>query len=297
MAQSLAHRWGQIIGETFEAFVRGVLEDVAKRHNLFLDMKGPRRARGRQLRVNWRDVFGNDHSLDYVLERGGSEDSLGIPVAFIESVWRRYTKHSKNKAQEIEAAVLPLAQTFARHQPFCGAVIAGEFTVNALRQLKSKGFAVLHIPYDSILEAFRAIGIDAASEDGVAGTSEEEFRLKVERWESMPPEKGRTRFIRKLNVLCKNEIGEFVDLLDAAITRRIVSVRLTVLRGHAVECSTVSAAIAYLLDDAGAGDRRKTSEKREIFEIQVRFNNDARIDASFPSRQEAVSFLRGFEDL
>ncbi|PYU96302.1 MAG: hypothetical protein DMG25_02190, partial [Acidobacteria bacterium] len=64
------------------------------------------------------------HDLDYVLERGGTEDTLGVPIAFIESAWRRYTKHSKNKAQEIEAAVMPIALTFARHQPFCGAVVA-----------------------------------------------------------------------------------------------------------------------------------------------------------------------------
>lgn len=156
MAESLAHRWGQIIGDLFEHFVRDMLKAVAEKHGLYLDYKKPRRARaglgGKDLsKVTWQDGYGNRHDLDYVLECGGTEDALGVPVAFIESAWRRYTKHSKNKVQKIEAAVLPIALTFSRHQPFCGAVLAGEFTRNALAQLQSNGFAVLHVPYASIL--------------------------------------------------------------------------------------------------------------------------------------------------
>ena len=127
-------------------FVRNILADVAKQHGLYLDFKRPRKARGGQGKVTWQDGYGNKHDLDYVLERGGDEERLGVPVAFIESAWRRYTKHSKNKAQEIEAAVMPVALTFSRHQPFLGAVLAGEFTGNALHQLESKGFACCMCP-------------------------------------------------------------------------------------------------------------------------------------------------------
>ena len=127
MAESLAHRWGQIIGDGFEMFVRNVLGEVAQRHGLYLDFKRPRKTRGGQGKVTWQDGYGNKHDLDYVLERGGTEETLGVPIAFVESAWRRYTKHSKNKVQEIEAAVMPIALTFSRHQPFCGAVLAGEF--------------------------------------------------------------------------------------------------------------------------------------------------------------------------
>ena len=34
MAESLAHRWGQIIGDVFEVFVRNILGEVALRHGL-----------------------------------------------------------------------------------------------------------------------------------------------------------------------------------------------------------------------------------------------------------------------
>ncbi|HXP59213.1 MAG TPA: hypothetical protein VN829_01915, partial [Dongiaceae bacterium] len=165
MAQSLAHRWGQVIGNCFEMFVRSILAEVAEAHKLYLDSKGPRKARGGHRKVTWPDGYGNKHDLDYVLERGGTEETRGVPVAFIESAWRRYTKHSKNKAQEIEAAVVPVALTFSRHQPFCGAVVAGEVTKHALDQLESKGFAVLHVPYESIQSGFEDLGIDASSKD------------------------------------------------------------------------------------------------------------------------------------
>jgi len=46
---------------------------------------------------------------DHVLERGGTDAMRGVPAAFIETGWRRCTKHSRNKAQEIQGAVLALA--------------------------------------------------------------------------------------------------------------------------------------------------------------------------------------------
>jgi len=294
MAESLAHRWGQIIGDGFEMFVRDILGEVAQRHSLYLDFKRPRKTRGGQGKVTWQDGYGNKHDLDYVLERGGSEDTLGVPIAFVESAWRRYTKHSKNKVQEIEAAVMPIALTFSRHQPFCGAVLAGEFTHNALHQLESVGFGVLHIPYESILAAFRELGIDASSEDGVGGTTEAQFRGKIAKWESLRQPQATNRLVAKLHALHQREIADFKQRLEAALTRQVASIRLTVLRGHSVECSDVESAIAYLVEEEKTYQLREAGEQREAFEVQVRFNNAAKIDATFPKRAEAIAFLRSF---
>lgn len=300
MAESLAHRWGQIVGDVFEAFVQSLLADVANRHGLYLDHQRPRKARagqgGKNLsKVTWQDGYGNRHDLDYVLERGGTEDAFGTPVAFIESAWRRYTKHSKNKAQEIEAAVRPVAQTFSRHQPFCGAVLAGKFTKNALAQLESKGFAVLHIPYASIVACFADLGIDASSEDGVEGTTEDDFRKKIALWESLLQPDAISTQVRHLSSLHASQISSFVFRLEAAITRRVISVRLSVLRGHALELPDVASAISYLIEEERAWVVREDAQSREYFEIQVRFNTGARIEATFPARQEAIAFLRTFE--
>jgi len=294
MAESLAHRWGQIIGAVFEVFVRNVLADVANQHGLYLDFKRPRKARGGKGKVTWKDAYGNKHDLDYVLERGGTEESRGVPVAFVESVWRRYTKHSKNKAQEIEAAVMPVALTFARHQPFCGAVLAGEFTRNALDQLESKGFAILHVPYKSILTAFKELGIDASSEDGIGGTTEREFRSKIAKWETLRQPQATNRLLDRLHALHGPEIADFKRRLEASITRLVISIRLMVLRGTSVECTDVPSAIAYLIEEEKTHPLRKEGEQRESFEVQIRFNSGAKIDASFPKRAEAIDFLRSF---
>ena len=298
MAESLAHRWGQIIGDVFEQFVRDMLLSVAEKHALYLDYKKPRRARvnlgGRDLsKVTWRDSYGNRHDLDYVLERGGTEDALGVPVAFIESAWRRYTKHSKNKVQEIEAAVVPIALTFSRHQPFCGAVLAGEFTRSALAQLESKGFSVLHIPYTSILEAFQEVGIDASSADAI--TSEVEFRGKIQQWEKLSQPATTERFLKVLYRLHATEVAKFHLSLEASLLRGVVSVRLAVLRGHTIECSDVESAITYLIEEEKSYRMREDGEQREMYEIVIRFNNGAKIEATFPTRQEAIGFLRTFE--
>jgi len=298
MAESHAHRWGQIIGDIFERFVRDMLRSIAEKHGLYLDYKKPRRARtkqgGRDLsKVTWQDSYGNRHDLDYVLERGGTEDALGIPVAFIESAWRRYTKHSKNKVQEIEAAVLPIALTFARHQPFCGAVLSGDFTRNALTQLESKGFSVLHIPYQSILEAFREVGIDASSVDRI--TTENEFQRKIAQWEALPQAATIEKFLKALYRLHAADVAQFQAKLEASLLRGVVSVRVAVLRGHTVECPNVKSAISYLVEEARTRRVREDAEEREMFEIIVRFTNSAKIEATFPTREEAIAFLRTFE--
>ena len=77
MAESLTHRWGQIIGDSFEMFVREILGEVAQRHRLYFDFKRPRGTRGGQGKVTWQDGFGNKHDLDYVFEHGGTENALG----------------------------------------------------------------------------------------------------------------------------------------------------------------------------------------------------------------------------
>ena len=160
MAQSPAHTFGQIIGDVLERAVEPLIAELAERHGLYWDKKGLRLARGGR-KLSWVDLYGNTHELDYVVERGGTERRVGVPVAFIEVAWRRYTKHSKNKAQEIQGAILPLVATHRNVAPFTGAVVAGDFTASSLAQLRSQGFCVAHLPTETVLEAFKVVGIDA----------------------------------------------------------------------------------------------------------------------------------------
>ena len=296
MAQSLAHRWGQIIGGCFESFVCSILAESANHHGLYLDFRRPRRARRGQSKVIWQDGYGNKHDLDYVLERDGTDEKRGVPVAFIESAWRRYTKHSKNKAQEIEAAVIPVALTFSRYQPFLGAVLAGEFTRSAREQLKSNGFSVLYVPYESILVAFEKIGIDASSEDGMRGTTEKQFGSKISTWESLPQPDTAQKVLTEVHQLHREEIEEFKKSLSAVVTRRVTSVRLTVLHGYSVERPNIESAIVYLKEEEKLYWLAEDREQKEAFEVQIRFNTGAKIDATFLKRAETIAFLQGFSE-
>jgi hypothetical protein len=71
-------------------------------------------------------------------------------------------------------------------------------------------------------------------------------------------------------------------------------IRLTVLRGHSVECPDVGSAIAYLIEEEKTYRLREDGEHREAFEVQVRFNTGARIEAMFPKRAEAIAFSPRF---
>jgi hypothetical protein len=175
MAESLAHKFEQLIGVFFEIAIEPYLQEFADKHNLYLDKKGKRIAR-KGNKLSWFDISGNKHDLDFVLERGGTNNKIGTPVAFIEMAWRRYTKHSRNKAQEIQGAILPLVEKYRNASPFAGVILGGMFTQPSLTQLKSHGFTVLYFDYSTVVNAFAKHGIDVRSDES---TPEEDFKKKI----------------------------------------------------------------------------------------------------------------------
>lgn len=284
MAASPSHAWGQVIGNTIEASVNSVLRDVAKEFGLYLDSSGPRTARAGKS-VLWTDRYGNSHDLDYVIERGGSEESIGSPVAFVEVAWRRYTRHSRNKAQEIQGAVLPLAETFEHEAPFLGAVIAGEFTDNALSQLKSVGFCVLHLPYPDVMAAFIVAGIDADYDEQ---TKVEEFDEKLEVWQALD-QVERSGVANRLIDLRSDNVGAFVTDLRAALSRAIDVVLLMPLFGDPIEFNGLLGAVEYLEHGDLAGTPSETFVR---VEIEVRYSNGDTVRGAFGTSGAAAQFLR-----
>jgi hypothetical protein len=282
MAVSPSHKFGQIIGDLVEGAVLPLLLDFAKNHGLFLDRKGPRPARSGR-KVSWLDRFGNEHDLDYVLERGGTQKKMGRPVAFIESAWRRYTKHSRNKAQEIQGAILPLAETHTEEAPFIGVILAGVFTEGALSQLRSLGFSVLFLPYETVVEAFSIVGIDATFDED---TADKVFARKVRAWERLSRGKQAT-VARKLLDLNAADVDRFVRELEAAVTRRVQLVRVLPLHGAPREYSTVEEAMEFVR----RYDESPGTLPIVLYEIDVRYTNGDRVEGRFKDRRTALAFL------
>ena len=210
MAQSPAHRLGQIIGEELENAIRKPLIAIAEEFGLYLDYKHARPARGGRKKVAWTDSHGNTHDLDYVLEKGGSETTMGQPMAFIETAWRRYTKHSRNKAQEIQGAIGPLAETYQNSHPFLGAVLAGVFTEGSLAQFRSHKFNLVYCPYETVIQAFTSEGIDVSSGEDM---SEAELKRKVDAFERLTPIQ-RARIEEEIRKLHVDQFTPFSVLCD-----------------------------------------------------------------------------------
>jgi hypothetical protein len=286
MAKSLAHTFGQIIGNVLEDAIEPALREFADEHDLYLDKKGPRKAREGK-KVTWTDLYGNAHDLDFVLERGGTDEAIGAPVAFIETAWRRYTKHSRNKAQEIQGAIQVLALTHKYSCPFTGAILAGVFTDGALNQLKSLGFHILFFPYDSIVGAFQAVDVDASFDED---TPEKQFRKKLSRWNALSKKAKRGAAVHLVRRHQK-DIADFFAALDKTVTRRIEKIVVIPLHGREAECSSVAEAIAFLSSYEFASVQGKVYK----YEIQIRYNNGDKITAEFTEKTAALDFLKKYK--
>lgn len=288
MAQSPAHRLGQILGEILELALEPALVAFCASHELYLDT-ARRRPRGARLAstVTWEDDLGNQHDLDFVIERGGTDGEIGIPAAFIETAWRRYTKHSKNKAQELEAAVLPVAAKWSHVKPFAGVLLAGEFTGRSVEQLRSNGFVVQHIPYPTVVDVYASFDIDVSSQEG---TAEVDLQPKVDRLQALSDDE-RHSIGDRLRGAAKAEIEAFIEDLSVAILRRIDSVSILPLHGSETVVSTVKAAIKSL-----AGYVPPQAPGALIrFEVVVRYDNGDRIVADFANAADVVGFLESFD--
>lgn len=286
MATSPSHKFGQIIGDLLEEMLQLPLTKVAKKHGLYLDYKHPRLARGGKRKVTWIDHKGNRHDLDFVLELGGSEDNLGIPKAFIETAWRRYTKHSRNKAQEIQGAVSVLAETYSHCNPFLGVVLAGVFTEGSLTQLASHGFKVVYCSYENVLAAFAKVGIDASFDER---TSDRAFKDKVDTFINLPASK-RAELVTELRKRTRKDLNTFVKGLETCLTRTIERILVIPLHGPTCEVMSVNDALSFINSYDEASPIMGVFVR---YEVSVRYTNGDQINGQFESRATAIQFLNG----
>lgn len=283
MAESPAHRFGQTIGGMLESVVRPELEAFCKQHGLYLDHQQKERPARKGKKVSWEDQYGNIHDLDFVVEREGTATAIGQPVAFIEVAWRRYTKHSRNKAQEIQGAILPLAEKYRWNNPFLGTVLAGVFTEGSLEQLRSLGFNVLYFPYDTLVAAFADEGIDIQFDES---TSDDVFQRCVSKIERTPVA-VMTRIRSSLVKANQSQVDAFFAALRRRLARMVTKVLIIPLYGRVNEFASIADAI-HFLDEFRVSDGSLEFRK---YEVQVEYSNGDKIQASFDSDARVREFL------
>ena len=288
MAVSPAHKLGQLIGDELEAAMLEPLLAIADEFDLYLDYKHVRAARDGKKKVAWTDRYGNTHDLDYVLEEGGSEDTVGRPRAFIETAWRRYTKHSRNKAQEIQSAIAPLAETYHNDGPFVGVVLGGVFTEGALDQFRSHGFTIAHCPHDTIVRAFASEGIDVSSEEE---SSDEDLERKVNAFSQLSRAQ-RERIADQIRMLHADQFTPFFDRLRECLGRSVLQVFVLTLSGASHRFDRIHDAIQFIAHH----DQAEPAPNFVRYELNVRYSNEDDIRATFSEKARAIDFLQKLLD-
>lgn len=287
MALAPGHLLGQIIGGVLEVALKPVLQDLADKHDLYLDSQGARPGVRPGKRVTWRDAKGNGHDLDFVLERGGSPTKQGNPAAFVESAWRRYTKHSKAKAQEISGALDPVLTAWANVKPTGAAVVAGEWTKPALTQLITNGYVVLHFNFPRTVEVFgrHGMNINGLGEE----TSDAFWQEQCDAFlaKSNP---DREVLASDLRTTMREDLEAFVAELEQRIIRKIDYVIVIPLHGNQLHFSDLDSAISAV----EAYPTSPTTVEFIRFEIRMSYTNGDQIQASFGAADDAVAFLRTF---
>jgi 16S rRNA G966 N2-methylase RsmD len=291
MAQSPSHKFGQDLGKLLEDIV---LDDIlkprlqlfAQSKNYYLDWQRSRPARSGK-KVTWEDKYGNKHDLDFVIEIDGADDQIGRPVAFIESAWRRYTKHSKNKAQEIQGAILPIIELHRLSAPFYGAVLAGDFTKPALDQLRNNGFAIIYIPYKDVVAAFREIDFDVAFDEETSDEIYTTASRKLAGLTSFDKERLRQALMR----VSKQEVDRFMDTLRNSLERYVAKIIFIPLFGTRYEFNSIDDALIEL----DTLDVSNPSGEFERFEVIIDYSNNDVIRATFQNKSLLADFLRKLE--
>lgn len=287
MAPAPGHLLGQIIGNLLEMSIEPLLEQVAQRNGLYLDKHGSRPVRSGNQKLTWTDLLGNAHDLDFVLERGGTDYAIGRPAAFIESAWRRYTKHSRAKAQEIQGALLPLLATYNGDKPFAGVIVAGEWTKGALEQMRSSGFTVLHLSYGDIVTAFRKFEIDVGVNEA---TPDDYLEGQVKKYLDLDDSKKKA-LAASLCADSSDDYLAFVAALEASLGRRVTRVLVLPTHGNQLEFETVSDAVEAV---RGYNSSELVARAFVQFEIQMSYSNGDTLVATFKNPSDAVRFLESY---
>lgn len=176
---SAGHRLGQVIGDWWEIqVIYPILEQVANDLGLFLDNRIVQR-KCRSEKIQWADTEGNLVDYDYVLELNGSSNKKGIPVAFLESFWRRGARHSKDKARDDTNKLLPMRDTYPTAR-FLAIAACGEFTEPAKDYVRSRNVELFFISKEKIIESFQTIGIEIDYPDSLSEKMKADLVSKIE---------------------------------------------------------------------------------------------------------------------
>lgn len=237
---SSGHKLGQLIGDWYEEyFVLPLLQEAARKLQLFVDSRFITRTT-RTGKVLWDDVDGNSVDYDYVLELGGAEDKVGVPVAFVECFWRRGARHSKDKARDDSGKLMPMRETYPTAR-FLGIVAAGDFTEPARALVRSRNIDLFYVPKDKIVTAFAECGLMMDYPDRLPEAEKGELVEEFNRLFGTDKKKEVQKTLHRL--LGQAVISSYVDRVKGSLSALPQEIRL-VLRHDSAPLAFPSVASA-----------------------------------------------------
>jgi len=241
---SSEHKLRQLIGDWYEEyFVLPLLQRVGRSLDLFVDSRFVNRKARKRKRI-WEDSDGNSVDYDYVLELGGSDNQLGIPVAFVEYFWRRGARHSKDKARDDSGKLMPMRETFPT-AGFLGIVSAGDFTKPARELVRSREIDLFYVPKEKIVNTFDACGLIMDYPDKLPENKKAAIVEKFDKHFSVSKRKAVQRAL--IESVGPATIKSYVDRVRATLSALLQEIRFILRRDSMpITFESVAAATDFL---------------------------------------------------
>lgn len=278
---SAGHKLGQLVGDWWETkVIFPLLGEVANSLGLFLDNRVVSR-RCRTGKVQWSDIDGNYVDYDYVLELGGSTTTKGVPVAFLESFWRRGARHSKDKARDDTNKLLPMRETYPTAR-FLAIAACGEFTEPAKEYVRTRNVELFFVSKEKIIEAFQSIGAEIDYPDSMPEPQKMELVRAVE---SQFTEASQIQAATNLRSIAgPSAFTSFKQRIYSALTAAPQEIRIfSLARCGPVVFDSIENAAVFLSDNnqefPAAGEIRQ-------FEYEVSFSDGSEFSRTLNTLEE-----------
>lgn len=212
---SAGHKLGQLVGDWFEEFLAlPLLQQVGDHLHLFLDHRFHARKSRVGEKIIWRDLDGNAVDYDFVMELGGTQSQLGIPVAFFECFWRRGKRHSKDKARDDTGKLLPMREVHPTAR-FLGIIAGGDFTAPARALVQNRQIDLFYVPKAKIISAFASHRLTIDYPDNLPEPQKAVLADEFDRALSAKMKKRVAATLREL--VGKTSLDAYVDRVRAAL--------------------------------------------------------------------------------
>jgi hypothetical protein len=280
---SAGHRLGQVVGDWWETQVMyPLLNEVATSLNLFLDNRVVQRS-CRNDKVQWADKEGNFVDYDYVLELNGSADSKGVPVAFLESFWRRGARHSKDKARDDTNKLLPMRDTYPTAR-FLAISACGEFTEPAREYVRSRNVELFFISKEKIIEAFSSIGATIDYPDSLPEPKKMELVRDLERKFTLANQKIAAVNLRKF--AGQNAFNSFKQKIHSSLTSTPQEIRIySLARFGPIVFNSIESASDFL---SKPNPKFPANSKIAQYEYEVTFSDGSEFSREIKNLNDVV---------